>query len=566
MNLKTLGLLITVLTGILYAAMLFFPISIIAASLVASLITLFALYAVIRRVNKLNQAVTDTSSDKTLSQRVTINGHDEINDIAHHINKILDNVQLSRNEIKDSTHKLEEKNTYLQREVSALTRSEKMIQAGNLQLGKNDELTDLPNGIFFNEMLNTAITHSKRRNQVLAVLLIDLDLFKLVNETFGKSNSNLILKEIGKRFKNVLRKEDVVAKLEGDEFIVLLSDIVKPKFASIVAEKLLNICSQLLKVDAHEFTVTASIGISIYPNDGDSLEDLVENADRALFKAKQSGGNNYQFHAEEIHTEALEYIQLESALRKAIHNNELALYYQPKFRISTGNITAVEAFMRWEHPALGIISPVKFIQLAEESGLIMQIGEWALREACQRIKYWENEGYEHMTIALKLSPKQFHHPDIIKMLTNVFSTININPQYIELEITEQTVMENIELASSILKKIKATGVQISIDHFGKGYTSINYLKQLPLTSIKIDKNYIKGIPNNMDDVAITGALIGLAHNLGLEVVAEGVETAEQVQYLSAQSCDVMQGYFLGHPVSAQKIVLQFKKLRDEVLG
>ena len=230
----------------------------------------------------------------------------------------------------------------------------------------------------------------------------------------------------------MLRKEDILAKLDGDEFIILLNDIGNPKFASMVAKKILNSCSQLLKVDTHEFTLTASIGISVYPNDGNSLEELIENADRALFKAKQSGGNTYQYHTEEIHLAALEYIQLESALRKAIHQNELALYYQPKFRVNTGNVTAVEGLMRWEHPTLGIISPAKFIQLAEETGLIMQIGEWALHEACQRIKYWQNEGFEHITVALKLSAKQFNHPDIVKTLTTVLSN-DINPNYIELK-------------------------------------------------------------------------------------------------------------------------------------
>lgn len=576
MKLKNKALIVIGVTSLLFlAAVLFFPFSsaiVTTLTVVSSSVILLSIYTlIINRVEKLNNEVSSLYTNEDFTKRILIGGNDEISSIGLKINSILDDVQLSQQMLENQAHEaakdLNNINLKLQQEISARTRNEK-VQT-NLeylkQLGRNDELTSLPNGVFFNEILNKAITYSQRRNQNLAVLLIDLDLFKLVDETFGKDKSDLVLKEIGKRFTNVLRQEDILAKLDGDEFVVLLNDIAKPKFASMVAEKLLRICSQLLKIDTHEFTLTASIGISVFPHDGSSLEELFENADRALFKAKQAGGNTYQFFTEDIQVEALEYIQLESALRKAIHNNELALYYQPKFRIKTGNIAAVEALMRWEHPVLGIISPVKFIQLAEDSGLIMQIGEWALREACQRITYWQNEGYEHITIALKLSHKQFQHPDMINMLNKVFTSINVNPQYIELEITEQTVMENVELAASILEKIKAFGVQLSIDHFGKGYTSISYLKQLPISSIKIDQSYIKGIPNNPDDVAITNAVIALAHNLGLEVVAEGVETAEQVQYLSAQSCDLIQGYFLGHPVSAQKIVLQLKKLQDEVL-
>jgi diguanylate cyclase (GGDEF)-like protein len=537
-----------------------------------SLVAFFILgMTIARRIEQLNQGVTRISFKNTLDSRLDIKGNDEISSIGRQINKILSNVQASYKELEmHSTAKaleLESKNKKLQEDISARNRTDK-IATDNLylkHLSRHDILTSLPNGVFFNEILNKSINHSRRRNQYMAILLIDLDMFQSISATIGQVNSDLVLKEIGKRFSNVIRKEDILAKLDGDEFIILLNDIGKPKFASAVAEKILNICSQLIKVEHHEFSITASIGIAIYPNDGDSLEKILENADRALFKAKQSGGGCYQFHTEEIHAEATEYIQLESALRKAIHNNELALYFQPMFRLSTGVITGVEALMRWEHPALGIINPSKFIPLAEESGTIMQVGEWAIREACEKIRFWQDEGYEHVSIALKLSQKQFNHPDIAKIIAKAIKGTGINPKYIQLEITERTVMENVELAFSILENLRATGVLISIDHFGVGYTSISYLKHFPITSIKIDQSFIKGIPNNPDDTAITSAVISLAHNLGLEVIAEGVETAEQVQYLTSQNCDVMQGYFLSHPVSSQKIILQFKKLREEVL-
>ncbi|VVC75902.1 Phytochrome-like protein cph2 [Aquicella siphonis] len=541
-----------------------------------SVIALIAVYfgirmLMIKRIEKLNVDMSRVLEKNGLTLRLEAENSDEIELIAKKINAVLENAKVKHQSYEQRmekiTKELKDQKLHLQQELSAKSRTEKIMidREYLMQLGHSDTLTSLPNGIFFNEVLNKAINHSRRRNQILAVLLIDIDMFNLVIETLGSDNSDLVLKEIGKRFSNVLRKEDLLAKLDGDEFIVLLNDVNKPKFASMVAEKLLNICTQLLKVGSHEFTLTASIGISVFPYDGESLEELIENADRALFKAKQAGGNVYQFNTEEMHVEALEYIQLESALRKAIHNNELALYYQPKYRIKTGNISGVEALLRWEHPAMGIISPVKFIQLAEESGLSMQIGEWALREACERIKYWQRDGYEHISIALKLSPKQFRHPDLVKMIKKIIGSVGIDPQYIEFEITEQTVMENVELAASILDKIKATGVQLSIDHFGTGYTSISYLKQFPINSIKLDKSFIKGIPNKPNDIAITSAVIALAHNLGLEVVAEGVETAEQIQFLLNENCDIVQGYFLSHPVTAQKIINLFKKLQEEVL-
>lgn len=551
-------------------------ITITLLTLFSFILSLSAIYLmIIKRVEKLNEKVGMLHTRNSLSSRIYLKGNDEINEIADNINLILDHVENANKQLAEKTNEISQSlqqsnasNEHLKQEISAKNRSEKMVIDYDylMHLGKNDELTALPNMVQFNEILNKSLTHAQRRKQHLAILLVNMDLFKLVHETFGQANSDLILKEISKRLQNALRKEDILAKLDGDEFIILLNDIGNPKFASMVAKKILTNCSQLLKVDTHEFTVTASIGISIYPTDGTSMEEIIENADRALFKAKQAGGNTYQFHTEEIQIEAMEYLQLESALRNAIHNNELALHYQPKFKINTGNITAVEGLMRWEHPTLGIISPAKFIKLAEETGLIMQIGEWALHEACQRIKYWQNEGFEHITVALKLSDKQFNHPDIVKILKNVFASYDINPKYIELEITEKAVMENVETASTVLNRIKETGVQISIDHFGTGYTVISYLKKFPLSSIKIDQSYIKGIPNNPDDITITSALIALAHNLGLQVVAEGVESAEQVKFLSAEKCDMIQGYFLGHPVSAQKIVLQFKKLQDEVMS
>ncbi len=433
------------------------------------------------------------------------------------------------------------------------------------KLAHYDDLTLLPNRILFNEILNKGISQAKRHNKILAILVIDIDFLKESHVALGKEVLDKVIKDTSQRLTASLRTEDILARLEGDQFIVLLNDIAKAKFASSVAEKLLHAFADPIKADSQEFFIKPSIGISVYPNDGHSLEDLLKNADAALFKAKQAGGNIYQFYGKEIESEAREYIQLETSLRKAIKNNELALYYQPKTHLKNGNITGVEALMRWEHPELGIIQPGKFIPIAEDSGMIMEIGEWALRTACRDNKHWQDEGYEHFTVAVNISAKQFYHPEITQVIEKVLKETGLNPQYLELELPESTVMDNIESATNILRELKSTGIQLSIDHFGIGNTSISHLKQFPVSTVKIDKSFIKGVPNNPDDVAITNALIGLVHNLGLEAVAEGVETGEQVQYLVSQHCDIVQGYFLSLPLPADKIVLQFKKLMDKVL-
>lgn len=503
---------------------------------------------------------------------VSVKGTDEISQIQIDINKLLDHIQIARaeheKEILANAKAYENQNQRFEQEVLERAALEVKLDKDKENLNKiikYDNVTELPNRIFFNEMLNKSINHSKRHHKILAILLINFSSFKKISANLQPNQIELVMKEVSKRLTNVLRTEDILAKLDSDQFIILLNDIAKPKFASTVAEKVLQVTSHPMKIDDVEFKLAANIGICIFPNDGDSLEHLLKNAENALFKASHSGENNYQFYTHELDVEAREYIKLEGALRKAIHNNELTLYYQPKFSIKRGEIVGLEALMRWEHPELGIISPAKFIPIAEDTGLIMQIGEWAIREACRTSKYWQDEGYEHLTVSLNLSTRQFHHPEIAKIIANAVKSTGMNPKYLEFEITETTVMQNIELATRILNMIKATGVQLSLDHFGTGYTSISALKQFPVSRIKIDQTFIKSIPNVPNDMAITAGMIAMAHSLGFEVVAEGVESAEQVQFLSTHDCDMVQGYFLGHPQSADKIVLQFKKLHDEML-
>lgn len=537
------------------------------AIIFASLNFILLRWEILDRINNLIQL---TGSQKSSLHHIKIKGDDELTEIGNNFTSFARSLKSSHKkleqDIQKNSHDMLNKNAVLEKEISKRTYVEKMLLSKNApSIDTKDALTDLPNRYFFSEILSKAISHAKRHKKILAVLLIDIDDFNDTTKLLGHSKSQLVLKEIAKRFSTTLRSEDILAKLEGDEFIVLLNDIGKAKFAGTVSEKILQSLAEPIKMDAHDLFVNVSIGISIFPNDGTSLEDILKNVYNALYQAKHANKGNYQFYAQETDVEAREYIQLESSLRNAMHNNQLILYYQPKIHLKEGNISGIEALIRWEHPALGLIDPARFIPIAEETGLIMQIGEWILREACRTNKFWQDEGYEHLTVSVNISPKQFHHPDFAKSLATVLKETGLDPRYLELEINESTLMENTVVTEKILEGVKSTGVQICIDHFGTGYTSISHLKKFPVSSIKLDRYFTKGIPNKPDDMAITTAIIALAHNLGLEVIAEGIETAEQVQYLAEQNCDMVQGYFLSHPLPALKIVLQFSKLRDDAL-
>ncbi|MHB1948985.1 MAG: putative bifunctional diguanylate cyclase/phosphodiesterase [Gammaproteobacteria bacterium] len=427
-------------------------------------------------------------------------------------------------------------------------------------LAHNDGLTMLPNRLFFNEMLNKTLSNAERQGQLLAILLIDLDHFKNINDALGIETGDLVLKQIALRFADTLRNSDLIARPHGDEFIILLTDIDHPKYASTVAEKLLQTCAEAIKINGRVFYITASIGICIYPHDGKSLEDLQKNADIALNKAKRAGGGVYQYFSKEMTLEANAHIKLETALHNALTNNEFVLYYQPQFNLLAGKITGVEALIRWDNPEIGLISPSNFIAHAEENGLIFPIGEWVLQEACRANKSWQNQGYQPITIAVNISPQQFNHPNMVKMVEKALSESGLDPNYLELEITEMTVMDDIKASTQKLNQIKAMGVKICIDDFGTGYTSISYLKQFPIDILKIDQSFIKGIPKNQNDLAISSAIIALGHNLGLQVVAEGVETAEQLQFLLDNHCDLVQGYYFSRPLPEQKMILQLAQV------
>ncbi|SRR5579883_153141 len=489
-----------------------------------------------------------------MSQHLQIDSNnDEITAIASQINKIIDAFHVAEERLARPIPELDTDHmAFFEKELT-------MHKDRLAQLAHYDNLTALPNRIFFNEMLNKTLSHASRHNKILAILFIDLDHFRQINDALGYKVGNQVLKDMANRFSAVIRNGDIIARLGGDEFIILLNDINNPKFASPIAEKILQECAKPITVADNTFHMTASIGICIFPNDGSTLEDLQKRADLALYKAKQAGGGVYQYYSKEMTLEAHKHIKLNSALRKAIQNKEFILHYQPKFNLITGAITGVEALVRWINPEIGLVNPIQFIPQAEESGVITAIGEWVLEEACRANKAWQDKGLTPITMAVNLAPAQFNHPEFVNVIKNCLSQSGLDPAFLELEISETTMMDAIHIAKEKLEEIKKIGVRVCIDDFGTGNTSISYLKQFPIDVLKIDQSFIKGIPGNQNDLAITSAIIALAHNLGMQVVAEGVETIEQLQFLGEHNCDSVQGYYFSRPLPEQKVVLQLEQ-------
>jgi diguanylate cyclase (GGDEF)-like protein/PAS domain S-box-containing protein len=416
-----------------------------------------------------------------------------------------------------------------------------------------DGLTGLPNRTMFNERLNHALTHARRNERSLAVLFIDLDRFKNINDTLGHDAGDHVLREIARRLRGCLRESDTVGRLGGDEFVVQVEEPPRPLNAAVVAQKLLDATSMPFVVQGQEFHITASIGISTYPDDGADLQTLMKNADIAMYRAKEHGKNNFQFYSAQFNVHSLERLTLESNLRRALARDEFLLHYQPIMDVRSGLITGVEALLRWQEPALGLIPPAQFIQLAEETGLIVPIGEWVLKTACARNKAWQDRGWAPVRIAVNLSPRQFAHEDLLQDVARVLKETGMDPRLLDLEITEGVVMRNPEQAVGLLTRLKALGIHVSIDDFGTGYSSLNYLKRFPLDTLKIDRTFISDLPGNQDDAAITRAIVAMAHSLRLRVVAEGVETAEQLNFLRDCDCDEVQGYYFSRPRAERDI-------------
>jgi diguanylate cyclase (GGDEF)-like protein len=413
-----------------------------------------------------------------------------------------------------------------------------------------DSLTSLPNRRLFHDRLSQSLALARRYNRVLAVLFFDLDHFKTVNDTLGHPVGDLLLQTVAERL-SCLRASDTIARLGGDEFAILLPEITLAEDVSAVAEKILVALKPPFAIGGNELFTSTSMGISIYPNDGEDPETLMKNVDIAMYRAKQEGGNNYQLYSPALGAKVAERMALANRLRQALEREEFVLHYQPQVDLSSGHIVGVEALLRWRHPDLGLVAAAQFIHVAEDSGLIVPIGEWVLRSACAQMQTWHAAGLTQLSGAVNLSNGQFRQNNLLETVTRTLIDTGLDPNYLVLELTERTIMENADAAIGVLRELHARGIQISLDDFGTGHCSLSCLKSFPVDNLKIDQSFICGIPSNPDDAVITRTVIAMAHGLSLNVIAEGVETAEQLAFLRKHRCDQFQGYYFSQPVSAE---------------
>ena len=415
-------------------------------------------------------------------------------------------------------------------------------------LATHDDLTGLPNRAVFSQSVSEAVKVGRRYGQRFAVMFVDLDRFKIINDTLGHSAGDALLIEIGKRLRQSVRQSDLVSRIGGDEFVILLREISNAEQVTTVARKMLTAVVKPLIIHGQECRVTASIGISLFPSDAQDEESLTKNADAAMYAVKEEGRNNFLFHSQEIKTQSIQRLMLETSLRRALERNELLLYYQPKQDLSRGTISGVEALLRWHHPDLGLLQPNRFIPLAEETGLIVPIGKWVLETACAQNMAWQRQGLPAIRVAVNLSPRQFADPNLLDDIGAALEKSGMLPELLELEITESMVMQNVEHTLDVLTAIKRLGVKLAIDDFGTGYSSMSLVKKFPIDVLKIDRSFVREITSDSEDKAIADAIIALGRALDLTIVAEGVETIEQEAFLRAHNCDEIQGFLISKPV------------------
>lgn len=420
------------------------------------------------------------------------------------------------------------------------------------RLATRDPLTNLPNRLYLNERLKELITESDDSNIALAVMFIDLDRFKEVNDSLGHEAGDMLLKEVAVRLRKCLRPEDLVARLGGDEFVVVVRSTAGRTAAEVVAGKIVQSLAASVALDGHEVFIGASIGISMLGEDGDTPEALFQNADTAMYKAKAGGRNGYRFFCAEMNQEARSRLTLETALRRAIERKELSMHYQPRLELSTMHITGMEALLRWNHPQLGTIPPLDFIPLAEETGLITSIGEWALQEACRQNKLWVQAFGRPLKVSVNLSARQLKSPHLAVRFKAILESTGLPANLLELELTETALMEDPAAAAKTLKELKSTGIALSIDDFGTGHSSLAYLRQFPIDSVKLDRSFLLDTVADVNPLKLAESIINLVHTLNLSVVAEGVESQEILDFLKSARCDEVQGYFLAKPMPADE--------------
>ncbi|MFU8831311.1 MAG: putative bifunctional diguanylate cyclase/phosphodiesterase [Wenzhouxiangella sp.] len=420
-------------------------------------------------------------------------------------------------------------------------------------MAHHDALTGLPNRILMHDRLIQSIALAKRSGKPFAVLFMDLDAFKHINDSLGHGVGDQLLQSVSTRLLNCVRESDSVSRQGGDEFVALLIDIDHPEDAALAVQKMLAAIAQPHHIHPHDLHVTASIGISIYPDDGLDAETLIKHADTAMYHAKEEGRSTYAFFEQEMTERAIERQSTEACLRIALERQELALHYQPQFDLHSGAIVGIEALVRWQHPQRGLLSPADFVSIAEDSGLIVPLGRWVLHEACRQARAWQDMGLPPVAILVNTSGLEFHSKDFLVSLREILDETGLQPCYLGLELTESVLMQDVRSTDLILQALSAMGIQLAVDDFGTGYSSLSYLRRFPIDTLKMDKSFISSIPHNEKDASLVSAMISMGKSLKQRVIAEGVETAEQASFLLDQHCDQGQGFFFAHPMSAETL-------------
>ena len=425
-------------------------------------------------------------------------------------------------------------------------------------LAHHDLLTGLPNRTLFQDRLQQALAGAKRMQSRVALLFIDLDRFKYVNDSFGHRAGDILLQTVAARLRGCVRETDTVCRHAGDEYLIVLSALREPMEAALVAEKVLAIFEEVFVLESHEVQISASVGISVYPDDGQTLEDLIRNADAAMYHSKKNGRNRFEFFTPELNAPVAERLVLANQLRRAIENNQLVLHYQPQFDTATNRLIGAEALVRWNHIDHGLLFPDSFIALAEESDIIHLIGEWVLNEACRQIAEWQARNINIVPVAINFSAFQFRRSNLVQGVASAFSRHGVKPQQLEIELTENAIMQDPKETAKTLDELHEMGVSLAIDDFGTGYSSLNYLKRFPIDKLKIDRSFVEDLPQDLNDSAIVQAIINLAKSLRMVVIAEGVETKAQLDFLRSLSCEAYQGYLGGRPSDAESFAALLK--------
>ncbi|MBE9399093.1 EAL domain-containing protein [Pontibacterium sp. N1Y112] len=495
------------------------------------------------RISVLDQGIRHLSEGDTRIQ-IEMDTGDEFSEVAHHFNQMTDRLQessISRNQ--------------LQIEVERRTQELEMQKQALRQLADHDELTQLPNRTYFRNNLLSTIRKSERHGNAVAVLFMDLDKFKQINDSLGHNIGDEVLQEASRRFRDRLRCSDFVARLGGDEFTVIIEPVDNPQDVANIAQQLLQCMQQPVLVKQHSLHLGTSIGISVFPQDGKDVATLMRNADLAMYKAKENGGNRFHFYSEDMTQDALRKMSLEEELRQALQEDQLTVYYQPQYDLGNKKLVGVEALVRWNHPEKGLVAPMEFIPLAEERGLINQLGLQVLQKACTQCAQWLNEGFDPGILAVNISARQLTERQVPEQISQILKFTGWPVHRLELEVTESFFISDTQRSLAVLNQLRDMGIKLAIDDFGTGYSSLSYLKQLPISKLKIDRSFTRDLIDDAEDRAISEAIIALGKSLGLQVIAEGVELEGQADILIHEGCDQAQGYLYGKPMSAEQFSL-----------